>query len=187
MEETWPWYTVVWPFDTAVSACRYAITLTDYYSKWPEVAFSRTATTEDVHFLLSVFSRHGNPGNIVSDNGPQFTSAAFASFLRTQGISHSRTSVYYPAANGAVERFHRALRSCIQNAIQQAQPWNETVMNWLQVYRATPHAATSQPRHMNSFMAGKCAPNWIFFSCRLPCLQPDVSARYAVQRHQNKI
>lgn len=156
---------IVGPFDTAVPACRYAITLTDYYSKWPELAFSRTATTADViHFLTSVFCRHGNPESVVTDNGPQFTSAAFASFLHTQGISHSRTSVYYPAANGAVERFHRALRSCIQTAIQQSQPWKETVLNWLQVLQLQPH-------HMNPSMVGRCAPNWIFFPCRLPCLR----------------
>ncbi|KAK7889395.1 hypothetical protein WMY93_024955 [Mugilogobius chulae] len=135
---------IVGPFETATPDCRFAITLTDYYSKWPELAFSRTATTEDVvHFLSSVFSRHGDPENIVTDNGTQFTSSAFASFLQSRGISHSKTSVYYPAANGAIERFHRALRSCIQSAIQQSAPWKQTVTNWLQVYRATPHATTA--------------------------------------------
>lgn len=75
---------IVGPFDTAVSACRYAITLTDYYSKWPELAFSHTATTEGaIHFLTSVFSHHGNPEDIVTGNGQQFTSAAFASLLDT--------------------------------------------------------------------------------------------------------
>lgn len=100
---------IVGPFDTATPACRYVITLTDYCSKWPELAFSPSATTDDViQFLSSVFSRHGNPENIVTDNGTQFTSVMFTSFLQNRGISHSRTSVYYPAANGAIERFHRA-------------------------------------------------------------------------------
>ena len=135
---------IVGPFETAFPACRYAITLVDYYSKWPELAFSHSATTADViKFLMSTFSRHGNPENIVTDNGPQFTSAEFAKFMETQGIRHIRTSVYYPAANGAVERFHRSLRSCLQTAILQTQPWKEAVLTWLQVYRATPHATTS--------------------------------------------
>ncbi|XP_048853517.1 uncharacterized protein K02A2.6-like isoform X1 [Brienomyrus brachyistius] len=178
---------IVGPFDTAVAACRYAITLTDYYSKWPEVAFSHTATTEDViHFLTSIFCRHGNPENIVTDNGPQFTSAAFASFLHTYGISHSRTSVYYPAANGAVERFHRALRSCIQTAIQQSQPWNETVMNWLQVYRATPHAATSTSPY--ELLYGRKMRTKLDILPLPSAMSPlDVSARRAVQRHQNNM
>lgn len=139
---------IVGPFETATPSCKYAITLTDYYSKWPELAFSHTVTTDDIiQFLTSIFSRHGNPENIVTDNGTQFTLSAFASFLQNRGITHSKASVYYPAANGAVERFHRALKACIQTAIQQSRPWKESVMNWLQVYRATPHATTSTSPH----------------------------------------
>lgn len=101
------------PFNTAVSSCRYAITLTDYYFKWPELAFSHSATTEDVaHFLTSIFSRHGNPENIVTDNGPQFTSAVFASFLHDrQEKTVSKTSVYYPVANGAIPSCPQTLHS----------------------------------------------------------------------------
>ncbi len=131
---------IVGPFETA---CRYAITLTDYHSKWPELAFASSATTEDVvKFLSTVFSHHGNPECIVTDNGTQFTSAVFAEFLKQRDIKHVRTSVYYPASNGVVERFNCALKGCIQTAIQHAQPWNRAVTEWLQVYRATPHATT---------------------------------------------
>lgn len=77
--------------------------------------------------------------NIVMDNGTQFTYASFQS----QGIFYNKTSVYYPAANYDIERFHRALRSYIQMSIQQSRPWKETVTNWLQVYCATPHATTA--------------------------------------------
>lgn len=134
---------IVGPFETATPACRYAITLTDYHSKWPELAFASSATTEDVlKFLSTVFSRHGNPEAIVTDNGTQFTSAAFAEFLKERDINHNRTSVYYPASNGAVERLHRVLKGCIQTAIQHSHPWNRAVTEWLQVYRATPHATT---------------------------------------------
>ncbi|ROI16643.1 hypothetical protein DPX16_22620 [Anabarilius grahami] len=79
---------------------------------------------------------------IVTDNGTQFTLAVFAEFLKEREIKHICTSVYYHAANGAVERFLRALKGCIQTAIQHSQPWNRAVTEWLQVYRATPHATT---------------------------------------------
>uniref|UniRef100_A0A096M251 Gypsy retrotransposon integrase-like protein 1 n=1 Tax=Poecilia formosa TaxID=48698 RepID=A0A096M251_POEFO len=132
---------IVGPFDTAIPSCRFAITLTDYYSKWPELAFSHTVTTNNViQFLSTVFSLHGNP-NIVTDNGTQFTSGTFSSFLQNRGISHSRTSVYYPATNGAVERFHPALHTCIQTAIQQS---NAVERHFLRM-ASTPHAATSTP------------------------------------------
>ena len=142
-----PWQEVsvdiVGPFDIAPPECRYAITLTDYYSKWPEVAFTHTITTEAViTFLSTVFSRHGNPLSIVTDNGVQFTSAAFAAFLQERQIRHHRSSLYYPAANGQIERFNRVLKQTVQLAIQQQQPWKPAVTDFLHVYRATPHATT---------------------------------------------
>lgn len=82
---------VVGQFETATPACRYAIRLTDYYSKWPELAFGGSATTaESVKFFSIIFRRHGNPECLVTDNGTLFTSAVFADFLKERDI----TSVY---------------------------------------------------------------------------------------------
>ncbi|CAI5689948.1 unnamed protein product [Oreochromis niloticus] len=178
---------IVGPFDTAIPACRYVITLTDYYSKCPELAFSPSATTDDViQFLSSVFSHHGNPENIVIDNGTQFTSVMFTSFLQSRGISHSRTSVYYPAANGAIERFHRALRTCIQTAIQQSKPWKATVLDWLQVYRATPHATTSLSPY--ELLYGRKMYIKLDVLPLPPAVSPlDDVARHSVQKYQLKM
>lgn len=144
---TVPWDTVaidvLGPFETAVWDCRYALTLVDYHSKWPEVAFTASITTHSViTFLSSVFSRYGNPCTILSDNGTQCTSAEFATFLKERNIQHIRTSLYHPAADGAVKRFHRVLKGCIQSAVLETKPWKPTVTDFLQVYRATPHSAT---------------------------------------------
>lgn len=66
---------IVGPFENATYDCKFAITLTDYYSKWPKVAFAASVTTETVlGFLSNVFSRYGDPEFLVTDNGPQFTS-----------------------------------------------------------------------------------------------------------------
>ncbi|MEQ2205965.1 hypothetical protein XENOCAPTIV_019753, partial [Xenoophorus captivus] len=49
---------IMGPFDNAAWDWRYAIVLTDYYSKWPEVAFTSTVTTDVIiRFLVTVFSR----------------------------------------------------------------------------------------------------------------------------------
>ena len=131
------------PFDQAAWNCRYAITLIDYYSKWPEVAFAPTVTTEVViQFLATVFGREGNPSYLVSDNGCQFTSHTFANFLRQREIKHLRSSVYYPRANGAIERFNRVLKVCLQTADKMHRSSNQTVTEFLQNYRATQHATT---------------------------------------------
>ena len=125
--------------------CRYAITMIDYSSRWPEVAFTSSVTTEVVTaFPCSVFSRNGNPHWIVTDNGPQFTFTAFSQFLEEREIRQSRFSVYDPKSNGAVERCNRVLKECIQNVERERKPWKPAVTKFLQNYRATPHAATGE-------------------------------------------
>lgn len=52
---------------------------------------------------------------LISDNGTQFISKDFASYMRTVGLQHVRTSVMYPQSNGKIERFHRTIhRECLQ-------------------------------------------------------------------------
>ncbi|CAM5113000.1 unnamed protein product [Natator depressus] len=102
---------IVGPFDTAPTDCRYAITLIDYFSKWPEVVFtSQISSATIIKFLSSVFSREGNPKELVSDNGSQITSLEFETFLAQRNILHRRSSLYYPQANGEIERFNRSLK-----------------------------------------------------------------------------
>jgi len=49
--------------------------------------------------------------SIISDNGPQFIARDFKEFIRICGMTHVRTSPYYPQSNGKIERWHRTLKS----------------------------------------------------------------------------
>lgn len=52
---------------------------------------------------------------IISDNGPQFIAKDFKAFIRICGMTHVRTSPYYPQSNGKIERWHGSLKSeCIR-------------------------------------------------------------------------
>lgn len=74
-------------------------------------------TEQDVELVIQK-ARELFPGTkprIISDNGPQFLSRDFKEFVRVSGMSHVRTSPYYPQANGKFERFNRTLKSeCIR-------------------------------------------------------------------------
>lgn len=48
---------------------------------------------------------------IISDNGPQFIARDFKEFIRIAGMTHVRTSPYYPQSNGKMERWHRTLKA----------------------------------------------------------------------------
>ena len=41
---------------------------------------------------------------IITDNGPQFISRDFKEFIRIAGMTHVKTSPYYPQSNGKIER-----------------------------------------------------------------------------------
>jgi putative transposase len=47
---------------------------------------------------------------IISDNGPQFVAKDFKEFIRLAGMTHVRTSPYYPQSNGKIERWHRSIK-----------------------------------------------------------------------------
>jgi transposase InsO family protein len=52
---------------------------------------------------------------IISDNGPQFIARDVKEFIRLCGMTHVRTSPYYPQSNGKIERWHRILKEeCIR-------------------------------------------------------------------------
>jgi transposase InsO family protein len=56
---------------------------------------------------------------VISDNGPQFIAKDFKEFIRLTGMTHVRTSPYYPQSNGKIERWHKTLKG---DAIRPGQP-----------------------------------------------------------------
>jgi putative transposase len=54
---------------------------------------------------------------IISDNGPQFIAKDFKEFIRITGMTHVKTSPYYPQSNGKLERLNQSIKSeCIRPA-----------------------------------------------------------------------
>lgn len=52
---------------------------------------------------------------VISDNGAQFTAREFKEFIRINGMTHVRTSPYYPQSNGKIERLHGTIKTeCIR-------------------------------------------------------------------------
>jgi len=76
-----------------------------------------TMTEADVQTIIQR-ARELHPGvtpRIISDNGPQFIAKDFKEFIRICGMTHVRTSPYYPQSNGKLERFHRTIKGdCIR-------------------------------------------------------------------------
>jgi putative transposase len=55
---------------------------------------------------------------IITDHGPQFIAKDFKEFIRICGMTHVRTSPYYPQSNGKLERWHGTLKQdCIRPGV----------------------------------------------------------------------
>ena len=87
----------------------------DYFSRYIEVAKLSSTTSPDVSVhLQSMFERHGIPEQLISDNGPQFSSTSFAKFAEDYGFTHILTSPRYPQANGEVERAVQTVKNLLK-------------------------------------------------------------------------
>ncbi|XP_022777921.1 uncharacterized protein K02A2.6-like [Stylophora pistillata] len=65
----------------------------DSHSKWPEViAMTTTNAARTIEELRKLFATNGLPEQLVSHNGPQFTSDEFRTFMRNNGIKHRRSA-----------------------------------------------------------------------------------------------
>ena len=66
------------PLDNGQMDYHHAITLIDYFSKLPGVAFTYQVPSATVtKFLTAIFSREGNLWELISDNISQFVSTEF--------------------------------------------------------------------------------------------------------------
>ena len=98
-------------------------------------------TEQEVECILQR-ARELHPGvtpRIISDNGPQFVARDFKEFIRVTGMTHVRTSPYYPQSNGKIERYHKTIKG---GAIRVTQPTSlqearDTVTRFVDHYNNT--------------------------------------------------
>ena len=89
----------------------------DAHSKWPEVILMNSTTSEKtIRAPRGLFSHYGVPQVLVSDNGPQFTSEKFASFLTSNGVKHVHSAPFNPATNGLAERFVQTCKHSLKSS-----------------------------------------------------------------------
>ena len=113
---------------TAIDFCKsrkvdYFI-MVDYFSKYIEVRSmtSNKKATEVIRVMKSIFSRHGIPEKVRSDNGPPFDSAEYLHFAKQWGFEVGHSSPKFPQSNGEVERAVQTVKRILQkgNEIEMA-------------------------------------------------------------------
>jgi putative transposase len=99
---------------------------------------------------------------IISDNGPQFIARDFKEFIRIAGMTHVRTSPYYPQSNGKLERYHKtikgdALRPAAPSSIDEARA---VVARFVQHYNGVRLHSAIGYIAPDDFLAGRQQAIW---------------------------
>ncbi|XP_037279525.2 uncharacterized protein LOC119172499 isoform X1 [Rhipicephalus microplus] len=119
----------------------------DAHTKWIEaVPVKHATTTSTITCLRAMFSRFGVPRTIVSDNGTQFSSQDFATFVAKNNIMHLKTAPFHPQSNGAAER---AVRT-IKDGLRKMREGNleDNLVRLLFNYRRTPQKTGKSPSEL---------------------------------------
>ncbi|XP_014834021.1 PREDICTED: uncharacterized protein K02A2.6-like [Poecilia mexicana] len=117
----------------------------DAHSKWPEVVPMKSTTSEKtISVLRTIFARNGLPEQIVSDNGPQYTSEEFQDFMKKNGIKHFKSAPHHPATNGLAERFVQTFKKAMKAMTRDDISIQHKIDNFLLVYRNSVHTTTNQ-------------------------------------------
>ena len=77
----------------------------DSYSRFPEVEIIHSSARATIPELNRIFTTHGIPRIIKSDNGPPFDSNELGTFMQENGIKHERITPLWPQANAQAEHF----------------------------------------------------------------------------------
>jgi hypothetical protein len=99
----------------------YLCSLIDGYSRFIVHWEIRETLKEREAEIVVQRAREKFPGEnprIISDNGPQFIAKEFKEFIRLCGMTHVRTSPYYPQSNGKKERWYQTLKAeCLRRDV----------------------------------------------------------------------
>ena len=121
------------------------LVVVDYYSRYYEVEILQSTTTEKVIDKIDeIFSRHGLPVTLKTDNGPQFRSDEFRSYLMENGITHCKVTARWAQANGEVERQNSSILKRIQIAHAEGVNWRLELRKYLASYRGLEHPTTGR-------------------------------------------
>ena len=100
----------------------------DYFSKFPFIFQTKsTSFTYIKEQLEELFGLEGTPNEIMSDNGPPFSSREFNSFLSGLGIKHTTSSPNYPQSNGFIERQIQTVKRLMEKATSTGRSFQETL------------------------------------------------------------
>ncbi|GAB0092892.1 uncharacterized protein DMENIID0001_079420 [Sergentomyia squamirostris] len=119
-QKTTKWPETTYPFERIyLDFCHFAgkeiLVTIDSYSKWVELKVMKNITAGEVKDNLEdIFSRMGAPKQLVSDNGPPFSSSEFIEYCKGKNIEVLKSPPYHPESNGLCERAVQTMKNALK-------------------------------------------------------------------------
>ena len=149
-----------------LNGCHYLLTV-DFYFKWSKVErLDNLSSTNVIAYLKKQFSRFGYIDELVTDNGPQFSSAEFKKFAKDYQFTHTTSSPHYSQSMGQTERYVQT----VKNLIKKSSDPNKALLD----YRNTPLDGVN------------LSPTQLHIGRRLECNLPARTELLTQQVHDSK-
>nr|GEV49132.1 reverse transcriptase domain-containing protein [Tanacetum cinerariifolium] len=126
------------PFPEGPGKVKFFIVVKDYFTKWIEAKAMATVTGGQVKKFVwdNIVCRFGIPGEIILDNGKQFSDNPFKDWCDKLNITQLFASVKHPQSNGLVERANRSLGEGIKSRLEEGNKnWVEELPHVLWAHR----------------------------------------------------
>ena len=132
---------IVGPFPVSSQGNRYALVVTDCFTKYVEIYPMPNQEAYSVAQVLTkeFFSRFGVPNFLHSDQGTQFESQLFQEICQLLGIKKTRTTPFRPQSDGQSERNIKTLVKMVAIVTKEQENWDEHLPFISMAYRSTPH------------------------------------------------
>nr|GEW76114.1 reverse transcriptase domain-containing protein [Tanacetum cinerariifolium] len=138
----WPFYKwgtdITGPSRKGPGKVKFLIVAMHYFTKWIEAKTMATITGSQVKKFMwdNIVCRFGLSGEIVSDNGKQFSDNLFKDWCDKLNITQRFASVKHPQSNGLVERENQSLGEGIKARLgKRNKNWVEELPHVLWAHR----------------------------------------------------
>ena len=168
-----PWQKLHADFKGPIAGSYYLHVVIDQYSKYPEVDVLTSTSFEKLRPALDrIFSTHGIPENLTTDNGPPYASHAMSEYAKHMGFELTPVTPDDPQSNGFAENFVKQICKLVHTAVADRKDPKEEVHNFLLQYRATPHSTTEY------------SPAELLFGRKIKTKLPQIAKRQETNRQK---
>jgi hypothetical protein len=131
------------PIPTTARANKYILVVTDLFTKYVEFFPLETQSAhETARKMIEYISRHSVMEQILTDQGRNFQSELLSEIWECLDVHKTRTTPYFPSANGQAERMMRSMQNMLANYVnEQKNNWDDYLPLLQLAYNTAVHSS----------------------------------------------